>query len=166
MNAPSQRSGAPPGLRHDATPRSDNRGAGSVSSGQRQTPPGYDTLTPVSDMLDAAERSGRETGWRDGYVAGFDAGAEVGGAQTLLGIEHALSGELPNLLPRLPYVGAYLDYRKRTELNNDPCAQQCRRCSRCIRADSVRSNLARYGTADYPGIVTAKAVADRERTAA
>lgn len=41
---------------------------------------------------------------------------------------------------------------RRRRPSNDPCASRCGRCSQCIRADAVTSNLARYGFPDFPGL--------------
>jgi hypothetical protein len=35
---------------------------------------------------------------------------------------------------------------------DDPCQVRCGRCSRCIRAQAVASNLSRYGRPDFPGL--------------
>jgi hypothetical protein len=94
---------------------------------------------------------GVRAGFADGYRDGFDTGVEVGAARILLAVEHGLGGRPPALLPRLPHVGCYLAYRRRTRPSNEPRAEECGFCSQCIRAAAVQANLARYGMADYPG---------------
>lgn len=96
---------------------------------------------------------GRRQGFEEGYGAGFDAGTEIGAARILLGIEHALEGQL-DLLPDLPHVDGHLDYRRRTAPSNDPCPYTCGACSQCIRAANAVENVRRYGSADYPGTGT------------
>lgn len=101
---------------------------------------------------------GRRQGFEEGYGAGFDAGAEIGAARVLLGRERALDGQpvgfLSGLLPELPHSAGYADYRRRTAHSDSPCPYGCGSCSRCVRATAAKTNVARYGTADYPGSVT------------
>jgi hypothetical protein len=94
---------------------------------------------------------GRRQGFEEGYGAGFDAGTEIGAARILLGLEHAIGGSLPELLPDLPHAAGYADYRRRTAPSDEPCPERCGSCSRCIRAAAVALNITRYGGADYPG---------------
>lgn len=94
---------------------------------------------------------GRRQGFEEGYGAGFDAGAEIGAARVLLGLEHAFGGSLTTLLPDLPHSAGYADYRRRTAPTNEPCAEGCGACSRCIRAAAVAANIALFGSADFPG---------------
>jgi len=95
---------------------------------------------------------GRRLGWAEGYRAGFIAGADVGAAGVLLVIQNSLPARvLLDLLPNLPYVGEYQRLQDLRRLDNHPCARRCNACSRCVRAAAVSANLARYGTADYPG---------------
>jgi hypothetical protein len=96
---------------------------------------------------------GRRQGFEEGYRAGFDAGAETGAARVLLGLERALGGSLPDLLPDLPHVAAFADYRRRTAPSDELCAEGCGSCSRCVRAAAVAANVARYGSPDHPGRV-------------
>jgi hypothetical protein len=95
---------------------------------------------------------GRRLGWAEGYRAGFTAGAGIGAAGVLLVIQNALpAGLLFDLLPKLPYAGEYQRLRQLRRLDDSPCARSCGACSRCARVAAVAGNLARYGTADYPG---------------
>jgi hypothetical protein len=99
----------------------------------------------------AGELEGRRRGFEEGYEAGFDAGAEIGAARVLLGLEHAIGGRLPELLPDLPQVGGYAAHRRRTALSDQPCPYGCGACSLCVRAAAVSGNTGRYGAPDYPG---------------
>ncbi len=112
----------------------------------------------MSQCLDAISgpavdvQLGRWLGWAEGYRAGFLAGADVGAAGVLLVIQNALpAGVLLDLLPRLPYTGEYQRLQQLRRLDNTPCDRGCDACSRCVRAAAAAGNLARYGTADYPG---------------
>lgn len=97
-------------------------------------------------------RLGRWLGWAEGYRAGFTAGAEFGAAGVLLCLQNSLpAGTLLELLPALPYTGEYERLRQLRSFDDRPCRRDCGRCSRCARAAAVAGNLARYGTADYPG---------------
>ena len=95
---------------------------------------------------------GERRGFDDGYRVGFDTGAEVGAGRLLLGLETALGGRLPELLPQLPHVQEYLSYRTRTRSTNMPCSFRCGSCSRCIRSAAASANSSRYGQPDYPGL--------------
>jgi hypothetical protein len=91
--------------------------------------------------------------YRDGYTAGFTAGTEIGAAGILLHIEDALGGMLPDLLPKLPYVGEYERLRRmREELPDEPCNRRCGKCSTCYLAKRRAQNRAQYGSPDFPGI--------------
>ena len=94
---------------------------------------------------------GRRQGFGEGYVTGFDAGAEIGAARILLALQHRLPGVLDELLPHLPSSGAYAAHRRRTAWSDDPCSYSCGSCARCIRAAVAARNVARFGTPDYPG---------------
>ncbi len=97
---------------------------------------------------------GRRLGWAEGYRAGFTAGTDVGAAGVLLVVQNALpDGVLLDLLPHLPYAGEYDRLRELRRVDDRPCRRGCGACSRCARAAAVAGNLARYGTADYPGLV-------------
>lgn len=112
----------------------------------------------------AGRVEGRRVGFVEGYGAGFDAGAEVGAARVLLAVEHVLDrrlGELPELLPLLPHVGGYLDFRARTVWTDEPCDRRCDRCSACVRAAAAVVNRARYGRADFPGAAGARSTTGR-----
>jgi hypothetical protein len=112
-------------------------------------------LTPtlsLSDVLSVGYDLGNGVGYEAGYRDGFPAGAEVGAAGILLHIEQALGGTLPALLPELPYVGEYERLRRlRSELPDEPCKRQCGICSDCYYVKRRASNLAQYGTPDFPG---------------
>jgi hypothetical protein len=95
---------------------------------------------------------GVRSGFADGYRAGLDTGVGVGVARILLAVKHGSGGWLPGLLPRLPHIGCYLAYRRRTRPSNEPCDAHWGACSRCIRAAAVQANPARYRSPDYPGV--------------
>jgi hypothetical protein len=98
------------------------------------------------------QRTGRDTGWADGYRAGFTAGLDIGGAQTLLGVQHALpDGVLLTLLPDIPHTGEYQRLQRLRQTDNQPCRRGCRRCSACARAGYAARNTAVNGAADHPG---------------
>jgi hypothetical protein len=98
------------------------------------------------------QRTGRDTGWADGYRAGFAAGLDIGGAQTLLGIQHALpDGVLLTLLPDIPHTDQYQRLQRLQQTDNQPCRRGCRQCTACIRADYTARSLAVNGVADHPG---------------
>jgi hypothetical protein len=85
---------------------------------------------------------GREEGYAAGYADGFDAGQDVGAARALLLME-----QTPDVRPR---SRAYAEHRARTALDDAPCTDRCRRCSRCVRAAAVETNQRLYGQADMP----------------
>jgi hypothetical protein len=81
-----------------------------------------------------------------GRAAGYSAGLLAGRGEEAVAWQAIVTG-----------YSALIDQPTRDELgrrrqpSNDPCAGRCGRCSQCIRAVAVASNLARYGCADFPG---------------
>ena len=84
-------------------------------------------------------RLGEHAGYRSGWLAGRD--EEAFAWQSIVtGYTAVMSQPTRAELARL------------RRPRNDPCTTACGWCSQCIRAQSVVSNLARYGSADFPGI--------------
>ena len=88
--------------------------------------------------LSASYRLGQQAGYRSGWLAGHDEEA-LAWQSIVTGYSALMSQPTRDELAR------------RRRLSNDPCTTACGRCSRCIRAQSVVSNLARHGRPDFPG---------------
>lgn len=88
--------------------------------------------------LTASYRLGADAGYRSGWLAGRD--EEATAWQSIVtGYSAVMSQPRREELARL------------RQPSNDGCTTGCGRCSQCIRAESVVSNLARYGSPDFPG---------------
>lgn len=90
------------------------------------------------------DRPDYEQGWRSGYRVGFVSGREVGYGQRCA--EEAREWRAAATSRSVALEATYPELRARRRPDDSPCNIECGRCSRCIRADSVR----RRG-GDFPG---------------
>jgi len=88
--------------------------------------------------LAASFRLGAHAGYRSGWLAGRDEEA-IAWQSIVTGYSTVMSQPNREELARL------------RRPSNDPCTAACGWCSQCIRAQSVLSNLARYGSPNCPG---------------
>lgn len=99
--------------------------------------------------LSASFELGRAAGYQAGWLAGRDEEAAAWQA-IVTGYSEVISQ------PR------HEELVRRRQLSNDPCATSCGQCSQCIHAAAVRTNLARYGQPDFPGVDAARRHTDTE----
>lgn len=101
-----------------------------------------DDACRLAQLWDTALRASFQLG----YDVGYDRGVIAGRNEEATAWQAIVTG-----------YSAVLDAPSRAELarcrqpSNEPCRSRCGRCSQCTRAAAAVSNLARYGTPDYPG---------------
>jgi len=88
--------------------------------------------TEFADGYRLGWHSGYEVGWGAAYTAVFDRSAWLAGEPVGIGPSRT-------------------ELQRARAATDDPCRQQCGRCSSCIRSVAVAANMARFGQVDYPG---------------
>ena len=141
--------------RQDATPRRATEGPQSVTAGNTSMLPAITdetAATRAASLLAEAWAGSHSQMYGHGYRDGYRHGHRVGGDRAWSQFSAAITGVYDVMSqPQRDELDA------RREMNNDPCSTPvvCRgRCSRCVRAASVKRRLAAGGSVDFPGRVT------------
>lgn len=108
---------------------------------------GGDTIEAAARLAQLWDKALRAS-WRLGYATGRQRGVIAGRAEEAAAWQSIVTG-----------YAAVLEGPTRAELDrarrptSTACPRNCGRCSRCIHAEAVTRNLARYRRPDYPGPV-------------